>query len=234
MENFIFIVGCGHSGTTLLHKIIGNHKDVYGVPNETSLFVKSHNEINQILKTYDNHRKTLDKKYVCEKTPLHVYHINKIYTHTVNPKIVIITRDGRDVFSSLKKRFGANNYSFTRWVNDNNEWLKNPNKHLFHVLKYEDLVKDKRETMTKVFNFLNIEYYHEIFDYEKKEIKLPDNFYDGLINNDKHEKLRKYQTNKPLYDGTNRWTKDITEEELKKLYSNNDFIKMMEMLGYDI
>ena len=106
MENFIFIIGCGHSGTTLLNKIIGNHRDIYSIPNETYLFKKSPDEIKEILNIYDNNRKSLKKKFVCEKTPTHVYHINDMYTHTINPKIIIITRDGRDVFSSLKKRFG--------------------------------------------------------------------------------------------------------------------------------
>ena len=234
MENFIFIIGCGHSGTTLLNKIIGNHKDVYGIPNETYLFKKSPDEIKQILNVYDNKRKGLNKKFVCEKTPVHVYHIDDIYTYTINPKIIIITRDGRDVFSSLKERFGPNDYSFSRWANDNNEWLKHSRKDEFHILKYEDLVNNKRQTMKNVCEFLKIEYYDKIFDYEMTEIDLPNNFYDGLINFDKHRELRNYQINMPIYDGSNRWAKDITQEELNVLYSNESFIKMMEVLGYNI
>jgi hypothetical protein len=234
MENFIFIVGCGHSGTTLLNKIIGNHKDVYGIPNETYLFRKSPDEIKKTLNIHDNNRKSLNKKFVCEKTPVHVYHIDDIYTYTIDPKIIIITRDGRDVFSSLKERFGPTDYSFSRWVNDNNEWLKHSRKDEFHILKYEDLVNNKEKTIKKICKFLKIEYYHEIFDYKTEKIDLPNNFYDGLINSDKHRKLRDYQINMPIYDGSNRWVKDITKKELERLYSDENFMKTMKVLGYNI
>ena len=29
MNNNIFIIGCGHSGTTILNKILSNHKNIY-------------------------------------------------------------------------------------------------------------------------------------------------------------------------------------------------------------
>ena len=234
MENFIFIIGCGHSGTCILNKIVGNHKDVHGIPYETYVFKKNHNEIKKMLEKYNDNRIESNKKYICEKTPKHVYDINKMYAYTINPKIIVITRDGRDVISSLKKRFGNIEHGLNRWINDNNQWLNSPSKINFHVLKYEDLIKNKRETIIKICEFLEIEYYDEIFNYPKEKIELPDNFYNSLIVNEKHDKLREYQINQDIYDGSKRWLNDLTKEELDILYSNSNFLKMMEKLGYNI
>ena len=234
MEQFIFIIGCGHSGTTLLNKIIGNHKDIYGIDYETNIFFYSELKILNELKLFVSEKNKLNKKYICEKTPKHVYYIDKMYKYTINPKIIIMTRDGRDVICSLKKRFGTINHGLQRWIDDNNQWLNNKNINKFFIFKYEDLVKNKTETINKICKYLKIEYYDEIFDYDKKEVKLSDDFFNGIINNNKHNELRQFQINQDIYDGTNRWKSELTKEELNTIYSNKDFIKIMKKLDYEL
>jgi len=252
MENFICIVGCGHSGTTILNKIIGNHKDIHGLDPDTHLFFENENHLPEDLipllqivinekiekKLNDVHSERVkkNKKYICEKSPSHVFKLDEIYKHIRNPKIIVMIRDGRDVVSSLNKRHGIIQKSIDRWISSNNAWLNHPNKHFFFILKYEDFVKDKETTMKCLCDYLEIDYYEGLFDYKRKYVQLPDNFFDGLINyyNNKNFLLREYQTNQPLYDGTNRWKKDLSHEELQRLYSNDEFMKMMEKLGYEI
>lgn len=235
MKNNLFIIGCGHSGTTILNKIISNHKDVYGFNYESYLFFKNNKETIQILNTFEAERIKCNKKYVCEKTPTHVYKINQMYEYVTNPKIIVITRDGRDVIASLKKRYGDFNVSLTRWINDNTQWLNSCYINNFHILKYEDLVSNKTKTLSHICDFLEIEYYDEIFNYNKSEVNLPSNFFDNNIFEGKnHSKLRQYQVNKDLYDGTGRWKTDLTEEEIQLLYSNDKFTEIMVKLGYVI
>ena len=38
IENPIFIVGCGHSGTTLLNKLLGHHSNIFSIPDESWIF----------------------------------------------------------------------------------------------------------------------------------------------------------------------------------------------------
>ena len=242
MEQFIFIIGCGHSGTTLLNKIIGNHKNIYGIDYETNIFFYSELKILNELKSFVNEKNKLDKKYICEKTPKHVYCIDKMYKYTINPKIIVMTRDGRDVICSLKKRFGTINHGLQRWIDDNNQWINHKNNQLinhkninnFFIFKYEDLVKNKTETINKICKYLKIEYYDEIFDYDKKELKLSDDFFNGIINNNKHNELRQFQINQDIYDGTNRWKSELSKEELNIIYSNKEFIRIMKKLDYEL
>jgi hypothetical protein len=234
MEDMICIIGCGHSGTSLFRKIIGNHKDIYCIPNETSLFKKTPNEIKRELDKYDRYRKNENKRYICEKTPKHVEEIDKIYKFIKNPKIIVVIRDGRDVFSSLNKRNSNTGENLLRWINDNNSWLNHPKKDEFHVVRYEDLIKNKENVIYNICSFLQIEYTDEMFNYEKKNITLPENFFSGLIKDTKHSKLREYQLNQPIYDGTKRWMTDLSELDLEKLYENPDFVNIMIKLGYQL
>ena len=38
INNPIFIVGCGHSGTSLLKKLLGNHSNIYDIKEESGIF----------------------------------------------------------------------------------------------------------------------------------------------------------------------------------------------------
>lgn len=231
-NNFIFIIGCGHSGTTVLNKIIGNHKDVFGIDNETSLFFRDPHNINCDLKKYSNTKIKLKKQWTCEKTPTHVYKIDEIYKYVSNPKIIVMTRDGRDVVSSLFKRYGDIDKSANRWINDNNEWLNHPNKSDFCVIKYEDFVNDPNKIINKICDYIGIEYYDDIINYPKIQISKP-TCQTINIDNEDHNKLRKYQVNQDIYDGTGRYLKDLTQEQLNYIYQFKNFNLIMTKLNYE-
>lgn len=232
MENFVFIVGCGHSGTTILNKILSNHPNVFGVNYETYLFQSNEKDMLSKLNELNNKKILNDKKWVCEKTPKHVHFINKMYKYTNNPKIIVVTRDGRDVVASLKKRFGACKIGVNRWIHDNNAWLNHKNIKEFHVIKYEDFVHDPSTEIRKICDFLGEQYYDDLLNYPTKQIELGEDFYNKLIDTGRHDLLRLHQINKPIYDGTKRYEKDLTESEINNLMSNNGFITMMNKLGY--
>jgi hypothetical protein len=234
MENCIFIIGCGHSGTTIINKILGNHKDIYGIPKETCFLKKGEKEIKRKLAIFDEERKKTNKRYICEKTPRHIHHIKKMFVYTIKPKIIIVIRDGRDVAASLKKRFGNMKHGIDRWITDNNAWIHDEHKQEFHIVKYENFVHDPAKELSRICNFLELEYYDELLHYDTKEICLPKNFFDGLINEKKHTLLRTYQINKPIYDGSNRWQKDLSEKEIESMYSSKQFSTMMIQLEYDM
>lgn len=213
---------------------MGNHKDIYGIPKESRFLNNGEKEIKRTLAIFDKERKKLNKRYICEKTPKHVYHIKEMFLYTNKPKIIIVIRDGRDVASSIKKRVGNIEFGINRWIQDNNVWLHNEHKNDFHIVKYENFVNDPAKELSCICNFLELEYYDELLQYDTKEVRLPKNFFDGLINEDKHALLRTYQINKPIYDGSNRWQKDLSEKEIDSMYSSKTFCEMMMQLEYDM
>lgn len=143
-----------------------------------------------------------------------------------------MTRDGRDVVASLKARYGDINQSVKRWIDDNSEWLNHPKCKDFYVVKYENFIKNPTLEIKAVCDFIGEPFDENMLNYSQKTVDLPSNFYDGLINDKKHDLLRIHQINKDIYDGTNRYQKDLTEQELELLYSNDKFVNIMKILDY--
>jgi hypothetical protein len=236
LDNVIFILGCGHSGTTILNKIIGNHRNIYSIDYETGILAKhiKNNSDEQIIKKLKAADKRIEygKKWLCEKTPSHVYNINRIFQLINNPKIIVITRDGRDVIASLFKRFDNFDICVDRWIDDNIEWFNSNYKEYFHIFKYEKFVKNPEKELQDICFYIGESYDSNMLNYQKSKIELPENIFDSKIDGDNHSTLRLYQINQDLYDGSKRYIKDLTENQLDKLMLNDKFIDVMKKLNY--
>ena len=68
----VFVVGCGHSGTSLLFRSIGNMRHVRCLQKETALFVKNTEGDERLISTmeeWDNLARESNYSYWVEKTP---------------------------------------------------------------------------------------------------------------------------------------------------------------------
>ena len=213
---------------------MNNHKNIYSINQETGLFAQrsAKDKDEYTIKTLEDldKRIELNKKWICEKTPGHVYGINRIFKLIENPKIIVIIRDGRDVVASLHKRYDDFDKSVNRWIDDNIIWLNNKHKNSFHLLRYEDLVTEPQIQLKKICDYLPEEYDENMLYYEKERRELP--IFNGPIEGGDHVALRNYQLNQELYDGTKRYLKDLTELQISLLYSNEKFTELMKKFGY--
>lgn len=223
----IFIVGCGHSGTSLMLSILSYHPEIYGVLRETSIFLNK--SINFSL--FNKYFKEADKKRLLEKTPKHVTKINRILKVFPKAKIIIMLRDGRDVACSLKKRLGSFEKGVDRWISDNQEWIKyktkEGKKEKVLVVKLEELINNKEIIMYDVFKFLEIRNYPEIFDYHTKKRE----FFKENSSEIEHIKLRNKQINSPIKDSSERWKQEMTEEEKEIFRIKGN--KLLLKFGYE-
>ena len=105
--NCTFIVGCGHSGNTLIQAILGSHSNIYAVPQEPRLGYRSIEEINILVKDFDQQTAFLGKRKWVEKTPINVLRVRELLHRFPKSKIIIMLRDGRDVAYSLMERYGS-------------------------------------------------------------------------------------------------------------------------------
>jgi hypothetical protein len=107
---FVFIVGCPHSGTTILHRLFSLHRSVLGVPGESGLFLSKPTEakISGTLSHWRSLANEEQKTHVVEKTPWHGLKINIIAEAVADAKFVFILRNPVDTYGSLKHR-GATN-----------------------------------------------------------------------------------------------------------------------------
>lgn len=224
----IFIVGCGHSGTTLLRQVLGAHSKIYDIPYE-SRFCFDEKPERQIA-CFNRLTVCEGKTRWVEKTPRHIHCIPQLLERFPDGRILIILRDGRDVACSIRDRKGSIQQGILRWIEDNLAGEKYWNHPNVHVLKYEDLIDDFETTMRAVTDFIGEEYepamrdYHTRADNEGSSIGKPES-----VSGRDHDLLRRWQMSQPLFDGRGKW-KRMTDEEKRIVWERAG--EMLVRYGY--
>lgn len=152
----IYIVGCGHSGTSFFLRTISNLPGVMCVPMETNLFLTESKqfihytassplnatEIARVKATsqeWDTEAKAGKFSAWVEKTPKHVNHISRIFSIDPTAKVLFLVRDGRDVALSFQKRGFEFQLGLERWVADNMAALPYLDDERVLLVKFEEL-----------------------------------------------------------------------------------------------
>lgn len=231
----IFIVGCGHSGTSVMLNIIGSHSYIHAITYESSILMKHPEQMRVTFIDWNNHCEKTNKKLWIEKTPIHILYMEKAMIHQPGCKIILMLRDGRDVACSLKVREAYKNIhgATQRWVDDNYFGLSYWNSKQVKVVKYEDFVVAPEKTLKDIFCFLDIPYEHNILEYHKtpkfwfsQEIAKPDK----IKSKEDYKNLRNWQINQPIFDGRGRWKTEMSEEE-KDIFKSKAQ-DLLEIFGY--
>lgn len=210
----VFIVGASHSGTSWLLAILGAHSNLHPIGFETYMATQS--SLTQYVKRFNREAIKANKKRWVEKTPLHVYHMEKLLKNVPNSRILVIIRDGRDVAYSIKQRMGCCKKGIQQWVRANLAALNYEKNDKVHFLTYEDIVQNFKQTISTVLRFLGEEYEESLEDY----YKTPKKWYSNTISkppdrsSQYHTQYRNWQINQPPFDGRGQWKK-LSEAEIQ-------------------
>ena len=204
----IFIVGCGHSGTSLLLVVLGAHSKIFAVPHESRIAAHSSWRFLAAMRRFNRWAIAHGKTRWVEKTPKHILHIDNILKHRPKARILLIIRDGRDVACSLQKRHGSLEFGIRQWVQRNTEGKKYWNHPNVHVLKYESLISNFEETMRAVLAFVGEAYEPGIKDYHKSPQKIEKPASEGKTD----QNFQNWKVNQPVFDTRGKW-KYLSEEE---------------------
>jgi hypothetical protein len=233
--NLISISGCGHSGTTLTATVLGAHKDLLLIPTETRMFLDKSYDINNFIFNNYSGKETM----VIEKTPNHVYVLDKIKKEYPDAKFILNIRDPRDIVSSLYNRFEDWNKSIDRLKKDF-EYIKKFYS-FGHLVKYEDIVNNFEDTFIDICKYINMDFDENMLEYYKyapnwygvenpKDSNGKDKVYKNNISN--HETKRSWQVKQPLFDGTGRWKKELNGSQIEDLVKNVG--EVANFFGYTI
>ena len=104
--------------------MLGTHSHILSIPYGSDLFLPYKKERPTLIKLWNCQvaRENKKNRWV-EKTPKHVHYIDNIYDVFPKSKIIIITRDGRNVACILKERKGSFVLGMKRWIRENVVWF---------------------------------------------------------------------------------------------------------------
>lgn len=223
-----FIVGCGHSGTTLLSAKLGNHPDVYNIGRETKIFLPNKGLYcsREIVREWCFAAEQLEKSHVLEKTPKHVQAVERIKKILPDAKIVFIVRNPLDNCVSLYNRYKNMKIAVKRYIQDNKATRKMRDAYPMssYLVKYEDLTEHPEQTFKEVCKFLGLEWNSNILNqgetvYNKKKIT------------SKNIAIRRDQVNKSIKPNTGKWRVEMSLDQI--IYIKHLTSSLAKHFGYD-
>lgn len=235
-EKFIFIVGSGHCGTSILHRVLGYHPQIFDLPNETwwfvdGLYAKSKKEIISVF----NIKRLFSFTAVLEKTPNHLHEYYKLQNLFKNPKFIIIVRDPRDVVSSFVSRGVSFDKALSRWIKAAELTREIMSMENVRVIKLEEFVVNTKKIIFEIQEFCDIQY----FPLDELQGKIPKFYYSDDINKPSevnnevsHRKNRNWQINQPIFKETSRYKNNLNEDQINEVVLKT--YKIAKDLGYSL
>ncbi len=190
----IFILGMPRSGTSLVHQIISNHKEVHGAGELTKInkfvspFIVGEDEKNNsviseknLLSIRENYSDTLtslgvSESIIVDKMPLNFRYIGFILTAFPEAKIIHMNRDSMAVcWSIYKYYFPGNAYSYNQediaayyglYKNLMAFWKKLFPKQIFDLC-YEDLTINQKAETQKILKYCDLKWDESCLNFHK-------------------------------------------------------------------
>lgn len=230
----IFICGCGHTGTTILARIIGYHSKIHFINYETGIFLLNRYFIkDKLIKKFSNQALKKNKIYVLEKTPRHIWHVDYINKTIKNSKFIFTTRDPEATIYSLAKRYKNVDMAIQRYQDDSIQTLRNLKLKNSILIKYEDLILQTEKTLKKICKFLNLSPEKNMINFFKHPVEWNlNNPYS--VKKDIHNDKRNIQANSPLSKEINKIKIPLKIKNKINLFLNKKNIgyKIKKELGF--
>jgi len=197
--SFVFIVGRGHSGTTLLAGKLGRLDEVFLVGRESRIFAPENGlqTAKVVAKEWCFFAESLGKTTVLEKTPKHVHCVRRIWRVIPTAKVIAVIRNPLDNIASLNTRFSDLNFARERWMVDNTAVLRISEDPRVKLIKYEQLVAEPETVFKTICRFTNLTYSPDILPSGATPF--------SLYKSNKNQTLRTGQVARPIGKRIDVW-----------------------------
>jgi len=211
----VFVVGCGHSGTSLIMRVLGEHSAFYTVPYESHCAESWAPDVMwwkfNMLAWLNGRRRWL------EKTPRHIRYLALLIERFPEARFLIIVRDGRDVASSWRKKGDFSlEEGIDHWIRDNRAGELYWNHPRVMKFTYEEFIAQTDATLEKILDFLGEPFEEGLKNYHERPRALyaADLAKPASEASADHLQYRNWQINQPIFDGRGKWKKELSSDEV--------------------
>jgi len=235
-----FICGCGHSGTSIMARVLASHPQTHVPRRETAAFLREKFVPTVRPDALDGARQLLQdavasgRPVLVEKTPSHIHSLALIRTLLPGARFILPVRDGRDVAASIALRTGDAPLGIRRWVDETARVQAAAACPDVLVYRYEDFVTDAEATVRRVCEFLGLAYTSALLAYHRETqtwFDVPTMERGDGRSPEEHRKLRNWQVNQPLFDGRGRWRSELAPEHVAA-FDHGPARQLMLAFGY--
>ena len=204
--------------------------------------LKSYQELNYTLAVetvYQTYRQQFDPKASVwgDKNPCHIHHVDEIQKYFPESKIILIVRDFRACYSSMKNIVAKEQGAKEVWTGPRtlegmtrqwNQVVKLIEKYhqkneQFYLVYYEDLVREPSVQLTKICKWIGLDFQKVMLEFYRKNAEL------GLVLSS--QIVLNPNTFKPINnERIDTWRNDLSFIEVEVIESENG--KSLERLGY--
>lgn len=219
----IFVVGCGHSGTTLVAAKLGNNSCCHLIGHETRNFkpYNGYKPASLVAQQWIDTAQILHKTCFIEKTPKHIHTTAKIKKILPDAQFLVMTRNPLDNCASLYQRFRDLEYSIDRWLMDNKAATKLNARHAF-LIKYENVTSSPISTFKQICDFLDI-------NFEESMLAEQQTAYDTMNQTDNMQ-IRTRQVSEKIRKNIGSWKKKLSEKQALSVLKK--CMPLADRLGY--
>lgn len=202
----IFVAGPPHSGTTLTATIIGVNDRCYLIRSETGAYFQRN--IATLRKPFIRKAASIESEFVVEKTPHHLFNINKIREDFPESKIIITVRNPLDIVASMQKTYQDFNFSLYNCSDHLSASISAVKNNDVYLVEYENIVRNFDKTVSNMSDYIEIDFSDKMKNFHDHSPV----WFEKAIGSNEHLTRRSEQMRQPLFDGTGIW-KDILDKD---------------------
>jgi hypothetical protein len=206
-----FVLGCGHSGTTLVASRLGNHPEVALIPEETNLFEPRRPLAaarRALLDARADARRN-GRRMLLEKTPKHVRVTGRIRRLLPEARLIVLVRNPLDTCLSLRGRGGTLTEAIDRWCVDNAAALRLADDPRARIVHYEDVTAEPEPAFRAMADFLGLPWDPAVLGTETA--------YGAVAQRTANMRLRAEQIARPIIANSGKWREGLTPAEIAEV-----------------
>ncbi len=158
--------GLRTSGYSFYYAFFNNRESDYGITDDQLItWSREADNVKQLLDRFIRHcMKGRQEDIFLEKTPSNVLSFPELSELFPRAKFIHMTRDGRDVLCSLKKRWFTRFQAASAWLFNTAAGIRLRESPRYMEVSYEELVTHTEETIRNLCEFLEVEFVPEMLD----------------------------------------------------------------------